>query len=378
MKQRVMLAVIAGLAALGALGTWWWSTHERVEDWVDLPRRGEITYNPLYVLGLALDEDGVAVRSRQRLQLDEVELGTADTVLLLSDPAALTAAEAQRLREWARRGGHLVMRTPVPGPLRKHSASPLLDGLVELLDTPSQCEPLEVQGEEDHTEFCQGRRFHVTGAAAGVDDAAPPLAWGDEGEGRVHARFLVGDGSIDVLADLDFLTSDKLMDGPHIALTRQLLAPNYRDGTVHLVYDAQLPSLWVLLLRHGWMAWLPLTLLLAAWLWRRMQRFGPQLPSPAGERRSLLEHVAASGEHAWRYGYAHLLHRAVRDAFIARLRRHDPQAAALDGEPQVDLIAQRLRRSHGQVRDALTTPPVGDHAAFRSRVATLIRMRNQL
>lgn len=376
MKLRWVLVLVAALAAVGALGAWWWTTHERVEEWVDLPRRGEVTYNPLYVLHLALEADAVRARSRQRLRLDEVELGPTDTVLLLSDPAAVGTAEAQRLLQWVRRGGHLVMRTPPPGPLSRRAASPLLDGRVELLDSEPACEALVVRGEEDHVEFCQGRRFRI--APAMLEEGVPPLAWGREGDGRVHARFRIGRGSLDLLADLDFLTNDKLMDASHVALARQLLAPNYRDGTVHLVYDAQLPSLWTLLLRHGWMAWLPMALLLAAWLWRRMQRFGPALAAPDGARRSLLEHTGASGEHAWRYGYSHLLHGAVRDAFLARLRRRDPHAAALQGEARIERIAQRLGCSRGQVRDALATPPEGDPAAFRSRIATLIRMRNQL
>jgi hypothetical protein len=109
-----------------------------------------------------------------------------------------------------------------------------------------------------------------------------------------------------------------------------------------------------------------------------MQRFGPPLPAPASERRSLLEHIDASGEHVYRYGYAHLLHGAVRNAFLARLRRRDPQAAALEGEPQAALIAERFKLSPAEVRTALASPVARDHAAFRSRIALLIRMRNQL
>ena len=125
------------------------------------------------------------------------------------------------------------------------------------------------------------------------------------------------------------------------------------------------------------MAWLPLLLALLAWLWARMQRFGPLLPPPAAERRSLLEHIVASGEHSYRYGYAHLLHAAVRDAFLARLRRRDPQAAALEGEPQCRCSPNAsgpARRPRS--RDALSAPVARDHAAFRTRIATLIRLHN--
>ena len=193
-----------------------------------------------------------------------------------------------------------------------------------------------------------------------------------------------GSGSVVVLADLGFLGSDELERAASHELARQLLQPNHRAGTVHLVYAAQMPSLWATLIRHSWMAWGPLLLALVSWLWRRMQRFGPQFAAPALERRSLLEHIAASGELAYRYGYAHLLYDAARNAFLARLRRRDPQAAALQGEPQLMLLAERFRDvPAAEIRDALLPPAsfmnaAHDHAAFRTRIATLIRLRNRL
>jgi hypothetical protein len=42
------------------------------------------------------------------------------------------------------------------------------------------------------------------------------------------------------------------------------------------------------------------------------------------------------------------------------------------------VLAERVGRSAADVRDALSTPIARDHAAFRTRVATLVRMRNSL
>ena len=123
---------------------------------------------------------------------------------------------------------------------------------------------------------------------------------------------------------------------------------------------------------------LPLLLALLAWLWMRSQRFGSLLPSPREERRSLLEHVRASGEHLHRYGKTPLLYAAARQAFLTRLRRRAPVAAALEGEAQARAIADHLRLSPEQVRTALQVPASRDDAALRDRIALLIRMRNQL
>ena len=381
-RWRGLLIALLVLAAVAGAGAWWWHTYERVEEVIDLPRTGEARTNPLYALKLALGKDGVKATARRRLELDANRLASRDTVLVYNDPRTLSDADTNALLQWVYDGGHLIVRTPPADGMSRGERIPILDalGVVAMAGRGARCVPLRVHGEDDHVEFCGARRFIVSG----LDDEepeVPDVLWRSD-SGYVQARFPRGQGWVDVVADLDFLSSDKLKDGPHIALTRQLLAPNYRAGTVHLIYAAQMPSLWWTLARHSWMAWLPLALALLAWLWARMQRFGPMLPAPDGARRSLLEHIVASGEHSYRYGYAHLLHRAVRENFLRRLRRIDPQAAALDGEPQVSAIAERFgpaaNLAPSDIRNALAMTPANDAGAFRARVATLIRMNNLL
>jgi hypothetical protein len=293
------------------------------------------------------------------------------------------------LLEWVAGGGHLLLRTPPAGSRNQETGVPLLEALhILLTDDAPECAPLQVPNEEQHIEFCRGRRFFF-------DQVEPELAWGDLQAAYVYARLAHGEGHVDVLADFDFLTnngnrrsdlfapdedprSGGLRDGPHRALARQLLAPNYGHGTMHLVYAAQMPSLWRMVLQRGWPVWAPLLLALLAWLWLRMHRFGPLRPAPAGERRSLLEHVRASGEHLFRYNRRALLYASARNSFLARLRRRDPVAAALSGEPQVGAIAERLGIPAEAVRTALQAPPSHDKSAFRHRISTLIQLRNRL
>ncbi len=384
----MVLLLVAVLLVL-----WFRHTFHRVEKTLYLPPSGEAAYNPLYALAKTLEADGVKVNARQRLMLDDNPLASGDTLLLFNDPRALSPPEAERLLEWVEGGGHLLIRTPLYSPgedLSGRDATPpaMLDLLSAwLVDEGPRCEDLQVEGEGHHVEFCRGRRFVF-------DDVVPELAWGDLQAGYVYARLAVGQGHVDVLADFDFLAntaargflqdtpdvapSGGLRDGPHRALARQVLAPNYGQGTMHLVYAAEMPSLWRTLYLQGWMVWAPLLLALLAWLWMRMQRFGPPVPSPAGERRSLLEHVRASGEHLYRYGRGVMLYSAVRQAFLARLRRRDPVAAALAGEPQVAAIAERTGQPADRVRTALNVPASHDRQAFRDRIALLIQLRNRL
>jgi hypothetical protein len=385
-----VIAIVLVLAALVAASVLWFlHRYQRVEQTLYLPPHGEAGYNPLYALKQTLLADDVAVQSRQRLNLAQTTLGPGDTLLIFNDPGTLSPLEARRLLQWVSGGGHLLVRTPSFSRWGKNTTPSLFSqqDLVPMANA-GPCEPLQVEGEEHHVEFCRGQRFRLYGVE-------PELAWGDVQAGYVYTRLRHGQGHVDVLADFEFLTNSEtglslfnadpsqapkggLRDGPHRALARQVLAPNYGMGTMHLVYAAQMPSLLRMIVLQGWMVWAPLTLALLAWLWSRMQRFGPVLPAPAGERRSLLEHVRASGEHLFRYGRGVMLYAAVRQAFLTRLRRCDPVAAALTGEPQVSAIAQRLSVPADSVRTALLTPGSHDKAGFRDRISLLIQLRNRL
>lgn len=387
LRIGVIVLLVGAVVALGV--AWFLHHYEKVENDLYLPPRGEAAYNPLYALKKTLQVDGVTVASRQRLDLQAQQLAAGDTLLILNDPRTLTPVESRRLLQWVGEGGHLLVRTPVPGRWDKDMQVPLFKTLgVRTLVTEADCEPFQVEGEDHHVEFCRGRRFSF-------DQVAPLLSWGDLGKGYVYARLRHGEGHVDVLSDFDFLSNtgdrqrsiflpatDKpvggLRDGPHRALTRQVLAPNYGKGTMHLVYAAQMHSLWRSVVQQGWPVWAPLLLALLAWLVARAQRFGPWLPSPLGERRSLLEHVRASGEHLSRYNKRVLLYAAVRNAFLSRLRRRDPVSAALTGEAQVSALAERLGLPADAIRSALQAPASYDKATFRDRVSTLIHMRNHL
>ncbi|MDR6841942.1 DUF4350 domain-containing protein [Pseudoxanthomonas sacheonensis] len=385
---RIALIVLLAAAVIGGGVTWFLHTYEKVEREIALPPRGEAGYNPLYALKKALQADGLKVESRQRLNLATQKLGAHDTLLILNDPRSMTPVESRRLLEWVAGGGHLLLRTPPESSGNEETSVPILEALGILLteDSP-ECEPLQVEGQDHHVEFCNGRRFFF-------NEVEPELSWGDLQAAYVYARLAHGKGHVDVLADFDFLTnngnmegasllagaskSGGLRDGPHRALARQVLAPNYGQGTVHLVYAAQMPSLLRTVLTQGWPVWAPLLLALLAWLWLRMQRFGPLRPSPPTERRSLLEHVRASGEHLFRYNRRALLYAAVRNSFLARLRRRDPVAAALTGEAQISAIAERLGISADRIRTALQPPSSHDKPAFRDRISTLIQLRNRI
>jgi len=364
----LLLALVLAAAVL-----WWFHTHTRIERTIDLPPQGEAAYNPLYLLREALRADGINAQSRPRLQLERTPLGTRDTVVVFGDPRLLGDEDVAQLLAWVSRGGHLLVRLPAYGARsRQRRAGVLLESLdIRLSSAPARfCFDAQMPGDLPELTFCAREGFMF-------DHDAPDVAWGDPVNGYALARRPWGRGSVDVLAQLDFLTNTQLDSPQRAVLARQLLAPNYGQGTVHLIYGAQMPPLWRLMLEHGRMVWLPLLLALGAWLWLRMPRFGPLRPTPSPARRALLEHVEASGEHLYRYGRAAVLHAAMREAFRARLRRCDPLAATLESDTQCAAIAARTGLPVAEVAEALGDGPT--HAAgFRRKMAVLVQMMRRL
>ena len=380
--RNALLGLLALLLAALAVA-WFLRNFERRPHEVPLPAYGEPTYNPLFALRESLRKDGIPAESRRKLDLAAMQLQPRDTVLMLDDPHRLDSRQVTALLDWVELGGHLLLR--IPG--ASEDADGNDDGLLERLGihhsgASSGCLQWQVAGQETHYEFCSSQRCTLDG------DIRTEARWYDDKDAQTlaYARLRHGLGRVDVLADMDFLrngrrgmeTEPGLRDIPHQELARLMLAPNYGKGTIHLLYAAEAPSLWKLLLQRGWPVWLPLLLALLAWLWARSQRFGALLPSPREERRSLLEHVRASGEHLHRYGKSPLLYDAVRQAFLARLRRRAPLAAALSGDAQAQAIADHLQWPLARVQNALKLPASQDDTTLRERIRLLIQMRNQL
>jgi len=372
-KRNLWLAAgsLLALLILALLVLWWRSTHTRIERTIDLPAQGEAAYNPLYLLRQSLRVDGVDAESRRYLQLDQFRLHPEDTVVLYGDPRQLTAPESGQLLGWIRRGGHLIVRLPPQlGASRRAQVGPLLErlGVSTLADSTRACYEIGMPGELPEMEYCTDTHFVL-------DGPRPDAALASPDDGLAFARLSYGHGTVDVWSHLGFLNTTQFQQPERAALVRQILAPNYGNGTVHLIYGAQMPSLWRLVFEHGRMAWLPLLLALAAWLWLRIPRLGPLLPAPLPARRALLEHVEASGEHLYRYGRADVLLSALRDAFSQWLRRHDPLAASQEGATRIAAIAARTGVPEADITDALHTDLNGMNATgFRQRAGTLVRM----
>ena len=375
----IALLVVVTLAA-GAGGFLYF--FKPVTERVPLPAKGEASYNPLYALRESLKAQGFKASSYPSLNPTALVLAPGDTLVLFTQPEAITPTQAKRLLAWVREGGHLVM----PGPELGESPGALAAGL----DLRGRPDPDHVEG-EDWDRYCSridsrakplnpgypsekyllcNNRF--TSSASGFQPGE-----GDAKRGYRFARISQGQGIVTV-SDLRFFDNDNLATPASREIAFQILSPRLGSGAVHLVYSADIPSLWRLLAYYGWPVLIPALLALAAWLLMRGQRFGPLAPMPAGNRRALLEHVQAAGEFAFRRGRGIALHTAVLNLFKQRLARREPLLAALDGEAQVMALSERLSIDAQSIRHALRPQGMQRPDHFLQSISTLVKMRNRL
>jgi len=126
------------------------------------------------------------------------------------------------------------------------------------------------------------------------------------------------------------------------------------------------PSLWEWLLQHAWPVLLAAALLLLAWLARIVPRFGPLEPEAPPVRRSLLEHLRASGRYVWSRGDAGVLIDALRErVWRSALRRRGGLKGLAHSKAEATLAAIS-ERPLATVRAAMS----GDAAQHATFVAT--------
>ena len=367
MNRRGLLISLVILLPLAALIAWWFVTFERVEGDIDVPLRGEASYNPLYGLKKVLQARGVEVASRANLNLQAMALESEDTLVLTADVRMLTQDQVGELLDWIEDGGQLIFALPQGSEGR---GGELLDALGLSVFSQSTCLRWPAPASAEGGEHCFDFGFTFKPAQS----KGFTLLAGDGQHGYYFGRHTRENGTWFVAGDLKFLSTEALKQPGNAELAWQVIAPALQGGKVHLAYAADVPPLYVLLVERGWPALLPVLLALLAWLWARSQRFGPLLPLAAAHRRALREHVEAAGEFTFRRGRAAALYAPLRRAFIERLRRDDQTLGSLDGEALVQALATRSKRPLAEIRQALNPVDLNRPEQFLATIKTLTEL----
>ncbi|MCG6875366.1 MAG: DUF4350 domain-containing protein [Betaproteobacteria bacterium] len=332
--SREGLWAIAFTAAIGLGTIWFLLNFEQVptREWVGMS--GEARRNPFLALERLAERMGMPAHEIRSL----AELGQLPPqgVLLLPQPRGeLARRERARLLDWAAKGGHLVIEAePARVP------DPLLDALEirrKAVRTSGPRKPVEIAwpGAE--------RPLRVDLPAWQVLEAkAPQIAEGGR-DGAVLVQVAHGKGLITVINDFGFLQNRAIGTHDHAELGWRIVGTG-QPATVLLVFNNPERLSLTSWLRANAPAVLAAAIaLLALWLWRVAPRFGPIAPDVERTRRSLLDHLRASGRFLWNAGRRTELAESAREVALRRVSRANPDFASLNASER----AARLTNSFG-------------------------------
>ncbi|MCL4801527.1 MAG: hypothetical protein KJ025_18190 [Burkholderiales bacterium] len=345
-REGIWTAVVVALVGLGA--TWFFLNFERVAVRERVGMSGEARRNPYLALERLSERMGQPARELRSL----AELGDLPpraVLLLPRSRAELARRERDRLLEWVARGGAIVVEAEplrVPDPLldalgvQRIRPGKLPPGEVRLLAPAAGAGPLRVA-----LPVTQLLRSRHAEHAAGLD------------EGALLLRIPYERGQATVLAELAPLKNDAIGRHDHAELGWRL-ARGAGDAAALLILDRPRK-----LSLAGWLranaahALAAAALLVALWLWRIAPRFGPIAPDPERARRSLLDHLRASGRFLWAAGQGGRLAEAARDAALRRLQRAHPDFAALSAPERRARIAGAFDLAEAEARRVLEPQP---------------------
>lgn len=300
-------------------------------------------------------------------------------VLLRTSPTGLREVDADRLMAWVRAGGHLVVDASAAPLNDARGTAALLRRLgVELVDLPPDQRPpaeLTETFNEDGSQYAlrASGRWRLK-----IDLEAWDWRMGSD-LGQLHVRRREGQGTVLISADLSYFYNDRFPDLDHAAWTARMLgAP--APGAEAVVWSRPVePSLLAWLWRKAWAFFLACAVLLAAWLWRGFWRFGPWLPEAPTARRSLLEHLVATGRFLWRQGGGPEALAAVsRRAVLRRAERLHPAFAILPEAERWAFLAARASLPEGDIADALDDRPGATPETLGRRLQILLHLHQRL
>lgn len=284
--------------------------------------------------------------------------------------AYMTPQRVRRIVAWVDAGGHLVAEWE-----RNRTDDPLVDafGVERVFPVDGPRPPFMPRG-FDPGDFTGPTQNIVTiewswlggplraRAGIGTGELSDGGKRTDVNEARQGKRvvamsFPQGRGRVTLLPSLRFMRNGNIADLDDAELAWRLSS----ERTPILLYvRLQSAGLFDWIQRDAWPAFAAAGLLLALWLMRIIPRFGPLEPDAPAPRRSLVEHLAASGRFLWSRGASAPLLNAVRER------------------------AERGARSRG-----VSTQPIAAHApgaaaapldaaAFTHRIAALQKLEQEL
>ncbi|HEY0062362.1 MAG TPA: DUF4350 domain-containing protein [Telluria sp.] len=210
-------------------------------------------------------------------------------------------------------------------------------------------------------------------ALVSVPEAVAPL-WSDDSNNAVRV-YGHGKGKVVMVAS-NYFENEQLQNKDHGELLLALTALAGQASHVTVIQYLNVLPWYQLLWSRFHMTMLGALALLLLALWAALRRFGPMLPEPALERRSLMEHIDASGAWLWNAGGGReVLLQAAREDTLTVLKRRVPGMMRLPEHELAAALGAACQLPPQQVEEALHHPAASQPQQFARQIRTLQHLR---
>ena len=357
---RAALVALPLVAALLYIALNWYRI-EQVTVWVQAGE--EARRNPFLAYTRLLERLGAQPRiigSPSRL----ASLPNTSTLVMAGNRLAyMTPQRVREITAWVQRGGTLVAQSEGYG-----IDDPLLDALGVERAFPEWVGRRGVQrrpnepptgGVVDVRWPGESRALHASFSGF-LPELRDLRVHADSTAGKLGSRtvllsFGLGQGHVTIVPSLAFLSNTSIGKLDHARLGWRLAEAEKPGRVVALFTRLETPPFIDWVRNQAWAVAIAAALLVFVWLARIVPRFGPLAPDAPPVRRSLLEHIVASGRYLWSRGEHAYLIDALRERVWRAARRRGIDAPT---------TARRAKAVEAMARLASVAPLDAERALF--------------
>jgi hypothetical protein len=178
----------------------------------------------------------------------------------------------------------------------------------------------------------------------------------DRDGGRI-IKFSHGLGKVTVLSNFDLMTYKNMGESDHAELIWHLVSSgNTAVPQVILALSRQGEGFLSWMLTHAWMVAVSAITLLLVWLWRVIPRMGPlAVPVPIA-RRSLIEHIVATGAYLVKKKQWQSLVAPLRLKFMLAFKARHPRVINMSESAMLQYAARQLQVDENVLARVLFIP----------------------
>ena len=415
---QILLYILLLLVSL-ASGYWFYNNFAWVDEEKEVGFQGIAKTNRLLASEFFLRKMGIDVQQVNGLVAFRDLPSTKHTLLIATQRETINKELSQKLLNWVRSGGHLIVEARYlttdkepsadqepsankkPSAGKKASADQQLSDKNKSIIDDNLLEAFMIYSEDNNACECKtdenNEPIPVTVSLSGMGQNTaikvnfpyditlqkkypkPHPSWVVKDDvGQYLMQFPVEQGLITVLTSTAMFNNKQIAQYDHARFLHHLIQQQGHDAGVWLIRVDDMPPLWQWLWENAWHVMFALSLLLGFWLWRAPLRFGPLLNDEKMERRSLLEHIQASGYYRWHNHQSGYLLTKVQDVLWDNIQTVHPSVRRENPTQAYVKLEEITGIKEATIKQSLTTVDKINEQEFVKRIKMLEMIRKHL